>query len=170
MISPKMQSAINEQINKEFFSEFLYRSMQAYFASQDLDGFATWMDVRCQEEHFHAMKFFNYLIDRNGKVELKAISQPAIDFDSPLQAFSEALKHEQFITESINTLMDVAIKENDHASKSFLQWYIDEQVEEESNVGKVVTRLKLIGKDPQALFILDNELGQRVYVPPVMTQ
>ncbi|HPM04626.1 MAG TPA: ferritin [Candidatus Cloacimonas sp.] len=166
MISKKMQDAINEQINRELFSEYLYISMQAWFANQNLDGMANWMDAQGKEERFHAMKFFNYLIERGGKVVLKAIDKPATDFGTPLKAFTEALKHEQFISKSINELMDLAIKEKDHASRSFLQWYVDEQVEEEASVDKVIQKLKMVGDNSQGLFMIDNELGTRVYTPP----
>lgn len=167
MISKKLQDAINAQINKELYSEYMYISIQAWFANQNLDGFATWMDVQGQEERFHAMKFYNYLIERGGKVELKAIEQPPIDFKTPLNAFKMALKHEEFITKSINELMDLAIKEKDHSARGLLQWYVDEQVEEEASFDKVVHRLEMIKTDPHALFMLDNELGTRVFIPPV---
>lgn len=166
MISKKLQDAINAQINKELYSEYLYISMQAWFANQNLDGLANWMDAQGKEERFHAMKFFNYVIERGGKVELQAIEQPAVDFGSPLKAFAASLKHEQFVTSSINDLMDLAIKEKDHASRGMLQWFVDEQVEEEASVEKIVHRLKMIGDNPHALYMLDSELGQRVYTPP----
>lgn len=166
MISKKMQDAINEQINREMFSEYLYISMQAWFANQNLDGMATWMDAQGKEERFHAMKFYNYLIERGGKVILKAIDKPTTEFGSPLKAFTEALKHEQFISKSINDLMELAIKEKDHATKSFLQWFVDEQVEEEASVDKVVQKLKMVGDNGYGIFMIDNELGTRVYTPP----
>ena len=169
MISKTLNTAINQQINKELYSEYLYVSMQAWFAHQNLDGFANWMQVQGQEEHFHAMKFFNYLIQRGGSVELLAIAKPPKTFTKPLKAFQMALEHEQFITKSINELMDLAIKESDHAAKSFLQWYVDEQVEEEANADRIVHKLELIKDNPQGLYMLDNELGQRVYTPPATT-
>lgn len=169
MISKKLEKAINEQINKELYSEYLYISMQAWFADQNLDGFANWMNVQGQEERFHAMKFYNYLIERGGQVELLAIEKPPKEFTKPLNAFKMALEHEKFITKSINDLMDVAIKENDHASKSFLQWYVDEQVEEEANADRIVHKLDMIKDNAQGLFMLDSELGLRVFVPPVTT-
>ncbi len=167
MISKKLQDAINAQINMELFSEYLYISMQAWFANLNLDGFANWMDAQGKEERFHAMKFFNYVIERGGKVELKSIAQPQVDFKSPLKAFEAALKHEQSVTKSINDLMDIAIKEKDHASRGLLQWFVDEQVEEEANADRIVNRLKMIGDNPHALFMIDTELGQRVFTPPV---
>ncbi|HNQ43042.1 MAG TPA: ferritin [Candidatus Cloacimonadota bacterium] len=166
MISKKLEKAINEQINKELYSEYLYISMQAWFANQNLDGMATWMDAQGKEERFHAMKFFNYLIGRGGKVALKPIEGPQVDFDNPLKAFTVAYKHEQFVSKSINDLMDLAIKENDHAAKSFLQWYVDEQVEEEASVDKIVAQLKMVGDNGQGIMMIDRELGQRTYTPP----
>ncbi|HPA24087.1 MAG TPA: ferritin [Candidatus Cloacimonas sp.] len=169
MISQKMEIAINEQINKELYSEYLYLSMQAFFAAQNLDGFANWMDVQCKEEHFHAMKFFTYLIDRGGKVKLQAIAQPEVNFENPLTVFTAVLKHEQFVTQSINNLMDLAIQEKDFATKSLLDWYVNEQVEEEASAEKIVHRLSFIGNNPQAILALDSELGKRVFTPPVVT-
>lgn len=167
MISKTLEQAINEQINRELFSEYLYVSMQAWFSHENLDGMANWMKVQAQEEHFHAMKFFDWLLERGGKVELLAIAKPDVDFGSPLKAFKAAYEHEQYITKSINELMDIAIRENDHASKSFLQWYVDEQVEEEANADRIVSQLEMIGDNMHAIFMLDRELGTRVFVPPV---
>lgn len=165
MISDKMIAAINEQINKEIFSEYMYISMQAWLADQNLDGMANWMDAQAQEEHFHAMKFFNYLIERGAKVQLKAIAAPPVDFKSPLKVFQESLDHEKFVSESINELMDLAIKEKDHATKSFLQWFIDEQVEEEASVDRVVNMLKMVGENGHGIMMIDRELAQRVFDP-----
>jgi len=166
MISKKLEKAINDQINRELFSEYLYISMQAWFAAQNLDGMANWMDAQGKEERFHAMKFFNYVLERGGKVTLKLIEGPATEFKTPLKAFQAALEHEQFITKSINDLMDLAIKENDHATKSFLEWYIDEQVEEEASVDKIVNQLKMVGDNGHGIMMIDRELGQRSYTPP----
>lgn len=166
MISKKLEKAINEQINKELFSEYLYISMQAWFAAQNLDGMANWMDAQGKEERFHAMKFFNYLIERGGKVLLKPIEGPATDFKTPLKAFQSALEHEQFVTKSINELMDLAIKENDHASRSFLQWFVDEQVEEEASVDKIVNMLKMVGDHGHGIMMIDRDLAQRSFSPP----
>ncbi len=167
MISKKLQNAINAQINRELFSEYLYLSMSAWFAQESLDGFANWMGVQAQEEHFHAMKFFNYLIERGGKVILDKIEKPDNNFKSAVKAFEMTLAHEQFITKNINDLMDIAIKENDHAAKSFLQWYVDEQVEEESTADKLLSQLKMIGDRIEGVLMLDRELAQRVFTPPV---
>lgn len=170
MISKKLQDAINEQINRELYSEYLYNSMCAWFAGQTLNGFATWMEVQTREEHAHAMGFYKYLLDRGGKVELKAIAKPPKDFKDPLDAFKQTLEHEHFITKSINDLMDLAIKEKDHAFASFLKWYVDEQVEEESTVDKVIQKLKMVGDNSQGLFMIDNELASRVYTPPATVE
>ncbi|MDZ4121163.1 MAG: ferritin [Candidatus Cloacimonadaceae bacterium] len=170
MISKKLEKAINAQINRELFSEYLYLSMSAWFAQASLDGYANWMAIQAQEEHYHAMKFFNYVIERGGKVILDKIDKPENDFKNPTKAFEMTLKHEQFITKNINDLMDVAISENDHAAKSFLQWYVDEQVEEEATADKLLSQLKMIGDRIEAVLMLDRELAQRVYTPPAATE
>jgi len=166
MISKEMIEAINEQINRELYSEYLYISMQAWFADQNLDGMANWMDAQGKEERFHAMKFFNYLIERGAQVRLKAIDAPEVEFESPLNAFKMALEHEKFITKSIDELMDLAIKENDHASRSFLQWYVDEQVEEESSVDRIINRLKIVGENGHGIMMIDRELADRTFSEP----
>ncbi|HOY84468.1 MAG: ferritin [Candidatus Cloacimonetes bacterium] len=166
MISKTLEKAINEQINKELFSEYLYVAMQAWFAHENLDGMANWMKVQAQEEHFHAMKLFDYLLERGGKVELLAIDKPTVDFGNPLKAFKAAYEHEQFITKSINELMDIAITENDHATKGFLQWYVDEQVEEEASADRIVSQLDMIGDNMHGIFMLDRELGTRTFTDP----
>ncbi len=167
MISKKLQDAFNEQINKELFSEYLYLSMAAYFDSIGLPGSANFMKVQVQEERFHAMKMYDFLNERGGRVELKEIKQPPIEFKSPLEVFEMSYKHEQFVSKSINELMDIAIAENDHATKSFLNWFVDEQVEEEASMDTIVNKLKLIGGKGHGLLMIDNELGQRVFNPPV---
>lgn len=166
MISKKLEKAINDQINKELFSEYLYLSIAAYFQAQNLDGFANWFHVQTQEERFHAMKFYTYLLDRGGEIELDKLDKPEKDFKNPTFAFEASLKHEQFITKSINDLMDLAIAENDHSFKSFLQWYVDEQVEEEANAEKLIAKLKLINNDGNGILSLDKELATRVFTPP----
>ncbi len=166
MIKKTLQNAINDQINKEIFSEYYYLSMVAYFESEDLSGFAQFFRVQVEEERFHGMKFFDYLNERGGKVILKGIESPKTDFESPLQVFELAYKHEQFVTESINNLMDIAIKENDHALQSFLQWFIDEQVEEEASMSKYVNQLKRLNGNGHGIIMLDRELAQRTFVPP----
>lgn len=166
MISKKLEDAINSQINKEFYSAYFYLAMSAYCNSLDLDGFANFFHVQYQEETFHGMKFYNFLLERGGSVVLTKIDTPPADFKSPLDVFQKTLEHEQFVTASINNLLDLAIKENDHATASFLKWFVDEQVEEEATVTKLVNKLKLVGENVGGLFIIDNELKARVYNPP----
>ena len=168
MISEKLEKAFNDQINKEFYSEYLYLSMQAYFERLNLKGFVNWMTVQVQEEHAHAMGMFNYVNERGGKVELEAIAKPQIDWESPLHVFEEVLKHEEYVTSRINALMDVAEEVEDRAALSFLDWYVKEQVEEESNVGGVLATLKLIKDDAKALLMLDKDLAARTFVAPVI--
>ncbi len=168
MISEKLEKAFNDQINKEFYSEYLYLSMQAYFERLNLKGFVNWMSVQVQEEHAHAMGMFNYVHERGGKVELEAIDKPQVEWNSPLHVFEEVLKHEEFVTSKINALMDVAEEVKDRAALSFLDWYLKEQVEEESNVGGVLATLKLIKDDAKALLMLDKELAARTFVAPVI--
>ncbi len=168
MIDVKMEKAINEQINKEFYSEFLYLAMKAYFADKNLQGFANWLDVQVQEERAHAFGMYDYLIERGGNIELLAIDKPVVEGTCPLSIFEQILKHEQYVTSSINHLMDVAEEVKDRAALSFLDWYLKEQVEEESSVGKVLSTLKLIGDDKKALLMLDKDLATRVFNPPII--
>jgi ferritin len=164
MLSKKMNNELNKQINAEMFSSYLYLSMSGWFETQGLAGFANWMRVQAKEETFHAEKIFDYVYERNGKVILESIAKPESKWDSPLAVFKEALKHEEMISGMINALVDVAIKEKDHASNNFLQWFIAEQVEEEANAAGVVDRLALVGDDSGGLFSLDMEMGKRVFV------
>ena len=168
MINEKLQNAINEQINKELFSEYLYLAMKIYFQEQNLQGFVNWFDVQVQEEHAHAMGLFNYLNERGGKIELKAIEKPVVEGTCPLTIFEQVLKHEEFVTSLINSLMDVAEETKDRAALSYLEWYVKEQVEEESNVNGVLATLRLIGDDKKALLMLDKDLAQRTFVQPVI--
>jgi len=170
MISKKMEKALNGQLNAELYSAYLYLSMAAYFESADLAGFANWMRVQNAEEHFHAMKFYDYVIERGGRVILRPIEAPPSDWDSPLAVFEATLTHEQKVTGLINDLMDLAREEKDNASEIFLQWFVNEQVEEEDNAGKVLGQLKLIKDSPQALFMMDKEMGQRVFTPPAAAE
>ncbi len=167
MISPKLTEALNEQINKELYSEYLYLSMAAYFASEGLDGFANFFEVQVQEERFHAMKMYRFINERGGRVILKQIDAPQTEFSSPITIFEKAYEHEQYVTSLINKLMDLAIKENDHAAQSFLSWFVDEQVEEENSMETILRKLKLIGKEGQGLLMLDSQLAVRVFNPPV---
>ena len=161
MISEKMADALNEQVNKEMFSSYLYLSMSAFFDSKNLGGMAQWMKMQSQEEYEHAMKFYDFVLRVGGDVKLGAIDAPKTEWDSPLQIFEESLEHERFISKSIHELMDLAISESDHPTKSFLQWFIDEQVEEEDTVSQIVENFRMIGDDKGGLFMLDRELGSR---------
>ncbi len=161
MLSEKMQDALNAQINAELYSSYLYLAMAAHFESQNLLGFANWMHKQSGEENTHGMKFYHYINSRRGRVLLSALEGPKTEWKSPLAVFQDSLKHEQKVTGLINKLMDLAISESDHATISFLKWFVDEQVEEEANVDAVIQDLKRIGDAPQGLFILDRELAGR---------
>ena len=166
MIGKKMEKALNGQLKAEYYSSYLYLSMAAYFESIDLGGFANWMRIQMQEEEFHALKFFNYIIERNGRVILQAIEAPPTEWDSPSEAFQATLEHEQKVTGLINDLVYLSREERDNASEIFLQWFVSEQVEEEDSVNTILGQLKLIKSSPEALFMLDKDLGQRVFTPP----
>ena len=167
MISEKIAEAFNGQINAEIYSSYLYLSMSAYFESINLRGFANWMRCQAQEELIHAMKFYNFLCERGGKVKLAAVEGPPTVWDSPLHVFEEAYRHEQKVTGLINNLVDLAVQERDHAANNFLQWFVAEQVEEESSADAVVQSLKLAGDQGGGLFMIDRELAQRVFTPPL---
>jgi ferritin len=161
MISKSLQDAMNEQINAELFSAYLYLSMSAHFESQNLAGFANWMRVQYQEETGHAMKFYKYLFDRNGAVTLKAIVQPITKFKTPASVFQLVLEHEQKVTSLINKLYELAVKEKDYAAQFFLQWFINEQVEEEKNATEILNMLEMIGDSPVSVIMADRQLGAR---------
>ncbi len=167
MIKKEIQDAINRQIVREMYSSNLYLAMAGHFSSINLKGFANWMRVQAREETVHAMKFFDYLINRGGKAEVGAIGNPPSTWETPLQAFEDAYEHELLVTHWINELMDIALEHKDHASASFLKWFIDEQVEEEANTSELVERLRLNGDSKSGLFMIDNELKARVFTPPV---
>lgn len=166
MLKKKMLKGMNDQINAEMFSAYLYLSMENYFQSISLRGFAAWMRVQAQEEMTHAMKFYDFIHERGGKVSLEAIAKPEANWESPLAAFEAVLAHEQHVTSLINDLVDLAIGEKDHATNIFLQWFVSEQVEEEASAGEVVDRLRLIKDNPSGLFMMDAELGKRVFTLP----
>jgi ferritin len=161
MISKTLQDAINEQINKELYSSYLYLSMAAHFEAANLPGFAHWMRVQYQEEVAHAMKFFDFLNDRGGKVVLKAIDQPQTEWKTSLEIFEMVYEHEQLVTGLINKLYELALKEKDYPTQVLLHWYIDEQVEEEKNASMIVDQLKLIEARGTAVLMLDKQLGKR---------
>ena len=161
MISKAMQEAINEQINKELYSSYLYLSMAAYFENKNLSGFAKWLHVQTDEERGHGMKFYQHLVDRGGRVGLKAISAPATEWQSYLEVFKEVQSHEAAVTASINNLYGLAVKEKDYPLQVLLQWFINEQVEEEKNAADIVQQLELIDAHGTAVLMLDHQLGKR---------
>lgn len=161
MITEKMQAALNKQVNKEFYSAYLYLAMQAYCNEIGLPGFAHWMRLQYEEETLHVTKMFDYILDQGGKVHLMQIEEPPKSFGSPLDVFETTLKHEQVVTESIHGLMDLAIEERDYATQAFLQWYVTEQVEEESNVNDVLSPLRMVGEDKGGLMMIDRQLADR---------
>ena len=169
MIDEKMQEALNKQHNAELYSAYLYLSMSAYFQSVNLGGFANWMRVQAKEELAHAMKFYDYVNERGGRVILQPVEEPPSEWDSPLAVFEHVYRHEQKVTGMINKLVDLAVKARDHATNNFLQWFVSEQVEEEASADEVVQKLKLVGDDPSGLFMIDRELAQRVFVAPTAT-
>ena len=166
MITKKIEEALNGQFNAECYSSYLYLSMSSFFDSIDLPGFANWMRVQTQEEMFHAMKLYDYILERDGKVILKPIKAPPSKWDSPFAVFKATLEHEQKVTSLINELIYLARSEKDNASEIYLQWFVHEQVEEEKNARDMIGKLKLIEGSQQALYMLDQELAQRVYIPP----
>jgi len=161
MISKAMQDAVNEQINKELYSSYLYLSMAAYFADKNLAGFAKWMHTQADEEHTHGMKLYEHLVDRGGRVMLKAIEAPATEWASNLEAFKEVAAHEAKVTASIYALYETALKEKDYPAQVLLQWFINEQVEEEKNAAEIVANLQLIEARGTAVLMLDKQLGKR---------
>ncbi|MFA5928920.1 MAG: ferritin [Candidatus Margulisiibacteriota bacterium] len=166
MISKKMTEAINDQIVAELYSAYLYLSMESYAKFVGLKGTATWFRVQAMEEFTHADKFFKYVLDQGGRVVLGAIAKPDSDFKSALDVFERTLAHEKIVTSRINKLATLAQKENDHASSAMLQWFITEQIEEEANPSEIIQQLKLLGKDGSGLFMIDQQLAARVFVPP----
>ena len=170
MIKKKVQDALNKQVNAELYSAYMYLSMEAYFQSVNLSGFANWMRCQTQEEIFHAMKIYDFINERGGRVTLKPIDGPPTQWKSPLDVFQETYKHEQLVKSLINKLVDLSIKESDHATNTFLQWFVTEQVEEEAAEDEIVQKLKLIGKDGSGLFMIDQELAQRVFTMPATSE
>lgn len=161
MLTQKMLDALNKQVNAELYSGYLYLSMNAYFESINLPGFAHWMRLQAAEELTHGMKMYDFINQRGGRAALAAVDAPQSDWQSPLAAFEDALKHEQKVTAMINALVDTAIAESDHASNIFLQWFVTEQIEEEQNADAVVQKLKLLGDSKNGLFMIDRELAGR---------
>ncbi len=163
-LNKKVEEEINKQINAELHSAYLYLSMSAYFEAQGLAGFANWMKIQWQEEITHAMKFFDYVNDRGGRVLLQPIAAVEQQWDSPLQAFEATLEHEQKVTSLINNLYEVALDAKDHATASMLKWFIDEQVEEEANAQEIIDNLRMVEGKGNGLFMIDREMKQRTFV------
>lgn len=161
MIPQAMQDAMNEQIKNELYSAYLYLSMAAHFESKTLAGFANWLRLQAKEELGHAMKFFDFILERGGEVNLKAIDQPPSSWTSNLEAFEQVLAHEQKVTKNIHDLYELALKEKDYPSQVMLQWFIEEQVEEEKNATEIIEKLKMIEAHGTAVLMLDHELGKR---------
>ncbi len=161
MISTKMQKALNDQINAELFSSYQYLAMATYLNSKNFPGMAVWMRMQGQEEMVHAMKIYDYIQEIGGKVDLAAIDKPAAEYGSPLETFESGLVHEKNVTAMIHSLYEMSSDEKDYPTQLMLQWFIDEQVEEESNFGLVVEQFKMAGESPLALLTLDGRLGSR---------
>ncbi len=165
MLTPKIQDALNKQINAELFSSYLYLSMSAWLESQGFKGMANWVRIQVQEENIHVMKFFDFVLERDGRVLLEAIEGPKTEWSSPLELFQEVCEHEAKVTGLINKLVDLSVAESDHAANTFLQWFVTEQVEEESTARDVRDKLKLAGDSGAVLYMIDQELSKRP--PPV---
>jgi len=161
MLSKKLHKGLNDQINAELFSAYLYLSMSSWFKAQNLEGFASWLQIQAQEEVEHAMKFYGYLHDKGADVELKQIEAPQKSWKSPLAAFEDAYKHEVYVSSLINDLADLAVADKDHATNVFLHWFVEEQVEEEASALAVVEKLKLVATHPGGVYMLDREMASR---------
>jgi ferritin len=168
MLSDAMNKALNDQVKWEMYSSYLYLSMSAYFADLGMAGFAQWMRAQAQEELFHAMRFYDYINERGGRVMLQPIDAPQHEWKNTIDAFEETLKHEQHVTARINNLANLALDERDHATSIFLQWFISEQVEEEDSVKDILGKLRMINGEGQGMLMLNTELGTRVFTPPVV--
>jgi len=166
MLSERMMKSLNKQLNAELYSAYLYLSMAAYFESKNLKGFANWMRVQAQEELMHAMKFFDYINERGGRVYLEAIEKPPTEWKSPLDVFEATYEHEVKVTSMINDLVNMAMEEKDHATYNMLQWFVAEQVEEEASADEVRQQLRMIKEDGRGIMMLDRELKQRTFTPP----
>ena len=162
MVSTKMQEVLNEQLNREYFSAYLYLSMSSYCSDVGLNGSAHWFSEQYKEEVEHGMKIYEYMLQRGVKIELEQIDKPESEFKSILEVFEKSLAHEQFMTNNLNELSDLAMKDKDHATYNFLQWFVTEQVEEEATVSDIIAKIKLIGKDGNGLYMIDNELANRL--------
>jgi ferritin len=161
MLKPNILEGLNSQLNEELYAAYVYLSMSAWFETQNLTGFAHWMRMQAQEEVTHAMKLYTYIIDKRGELAFKSIKEPKGQWGSPVDALEQAYKHECQVSESINHLVTLAMQEEDHATRVFLQWFVSEQVEEEAVADSLLQKLKLVAEYPAGLFMIDNELGNR---------
>jgi ferritin len=161
MINSTLEKALNKQLNLELYSAYAYAAMAAHFENKNLKGFARWMMVQVSEEVVHAQKFYAYIIDVGGRVTLEAVDKPPVDFKSPVDVFKNALAHERKVTKAIYKLVDLANSESHHATSTFLQWFVTEQVEEEAVADDIVQRLTMVGESPEGIFLMDRELGAR---------
>ncbi|VGO22996.1 ferritin [Pontiella sulfatireligans] len=168
MISEKMQEELNEQVNKEFFSAYMYLAMSAYCNKIGLPGFAHWMRMQYEEESLHVTKMYDYILDQGGTIHLKTIEEPPLEYGTPLEVFEQTLEHEQFITSYIHKLMGLAVEERDYATQTFLQWYVSEQVEEEANVNDILAPLRMVGNDKGGLMMIDQKLSVRLAPTPLV--
>jgi ferritin len=160
-MSAKLEKAFNEQMKNELESEYIYYAMASYFESANLTGMAKWMEKQSEEEHKHGMKFYKFMVERGNRAVFSAFAKPQTDWKSAEDAFLAALKHEQFITKSINDLLELSLAEKDHASASFLKWFVDEQVEEEQQTDEILQKLKMAKDSSAALMFIDSFLGKR---------
>ncbi len=167
MLSKNMETKLNEHTNAEFYSAHLYLSMSAYFKSIDLLGFANWMRVQFEEEMSHGMRFFEFVDMMDGRAKLTEIPAPPVEWESPLDVFEQTYKHERAVSSRIYDLVSLAIKENDHATNNFLQWFVSEQVEEEASAKAIMKKLKFLGDSKSALFMIDQEMEKRIFAPTV---
>lgn len=161
MLTEKMETKLNEHINAELYSAYLYLSMSAYFKSIDLPGFANWMQIQFEEEMSHAMKFFEFVDNMDGRIRLVTIQAPPVEWNSPVEVFQQTYEHEQYVSRQIFDLVSLSLEEKDHATNNFLQWFVAEQVEEESSAKSILSKLKFIGDSKSGLFMVDQELGKR---------
>jgi len=166
MLSAEMVKSLNGQMNRELYSAYLYMSMAAWAAHENLKGFANWFGIQTKEELIHAEKFYNYIIEQGGRAVMDAIEAPPEDFSSGADLFEKTLAHEKIVTGLVNDLVAQARKENDFATEGFLQWFVTEQIEEEATPAEILGKLKLVGKDGRGILMIDSELATRVFVPP----
>lgn len=170
MLKPTVEKALNEQVNKELYSAYLYQAMSAHAANIGLEGVANWMDIQAQEEMTHTRMFYDYILEHGGKIDFMAIEKPESDYQTIKDMFEKTLEHEQKVTTSINDLVYLAREERDYATEIFLSWFVTEQVEEEASVNAIIDKLNLIGDGGNGIFMLDKELAARVFTPPTTTK